>query len=127
MAHQDDAAGRRRVLVADDNLALQESLGYILESAGCEIRGAPDGAAALEMAGGWKPHVVFIDIHMPRLNGFELAKRLRAQFQPAEMKLILMSGVSIDVPLRRQAEQAGFDACIDKMADPDQWLRQLQP
>jgi CheY-like chemotaxis protein len=116
---------RRKVLVVDDNVALQESLGFILEGAGCEIRGAPDGAAALELARDWQPDVVFLDVHMPGLNGFEVAKRLRGTFTAAQMRLVLMSGVSLDEALRRHAAQAGFDACIDKMADPDQWVRQL--
>jgi CheY-like chemotaxis protein len=77
------------------------------------------------MAKDWQPAVVFVDIHMPGLNGFQVAKRLREQFSPTAMKLILMSGVSIDETLARDAKLAGFDACIDKMAAPALWLRQL--
>jgi CheY-like chemotaxis protein len=116
----------RRVLLVDDNVALQESLGFILESTGCEIRAVSDGAAALELAVNWLPQVVFLDVHMPGLNGFEVARRLRASYTPAQMRLVLMSGVSLDEPLRREAEKAGFDACIDKMAEPELWVREVR-
>jgi PAS domain S-box-containing protein len=114
-----------RVLLVDDNLDLRASLASILQGAGCDTRTAPNGAEALEVAKNWRPAVVFVDIHMPGLNGFQVANRLREQFSLKAMKLVLMSGVSIDETLTRDAKQAGFDACIDKMATPDCWLRQL--
>lgn len=116
-----------RVLLADDNPALQESLAFMLQGAGCEIRSAPDGMRAVELANSWRPDVVFVDIHMPGLNGFQVAKQLRARFSRGAMKLILMSGISIDESLTQDAMQAGFDACIDKVAEPDLWLRHLGP
>jgi PAS domain S-box-containing protein len=116
-----------RVLVADDNQALQESLGYMLRGAGCEIRAAPDGMHAVEMANSWRPDVVFVDIHMPGLNGFQVARQLRSQFSRSAMKLVLMSGMSLDESLAQDARKAGFDACIDKVAEPALWLRHLAP
>jgi CheY-like chemotaxis protein len=115
------------VLVADDNQALQESLGYMLQGAGCEIRAAPDGMHAVEMANSWRPDVVFVDIHMPGLNGFQVARQLRSQFSRSAMKLVLMSGMSLDESLAQDARKAGFDACIDKVAEPALWLRHLAP
>jgi PAS domain S-box-containing protein len=115
-----------RVLLVDDNPDLQASLATLLQGAGREIRTAVNGKNAVEMAKDWLPAVVFVDIHMPGLNGFQVAKRLREQFSPRTMKLVLMSGVSIDETLTRDAKQAGFDSCIDKMAAPAAWLRQLE-
>jgi CheY-like chemotaxis protein len=117
--------GPLRVLLVDDNPDLQASLAALLQGAGRDIRTAENGVKAVEMAKDWQPAVVFVDIHMPGLNGFQVAKRLREQFSPTAMKLILMSGVSIDETLARDAKLAGFDACIDKMAAPALWLRQL--
>jgi len=118
---------RRRVLLVDDNADLCASLAAILELADgeIEVRTAPDGIEAVAAALEWKPEIVFIDIHMPRMNGFQVARKLRERFQPGSMKLILMSGVTIDETLERDAKQAGFDACIDKVAEPDLWLRHL--
>jgi CheY-like chemotaxis protein len=130
-AHGRDEArgdGRRRVLLVDDNADLRASLAAILQQlAECEIRSAPDGVQAIAVALDWRPDVVFVDIHMPRMNGFQVAKKLRERFLPGSMKLILMSGVAIDETLARDAKQAGFDACIDKVAEPDLWLRHLDP
>lgn len=118
---------RVRVLLVDDNADLRASLAAILEMSGCEIRTAPDGVEAVAAALDWRPDVVFVDIHMPRMNGFQVAKQLRERFLPGAMKLVLMSGVGIDDTLTREAQQAGFDACIDKVAEPDLWLRHLEP
>jgi len=118
---------RLRVLLVDDNTDLKESLASILQLAGCDIRTAPDGVEAVGAALEWRPDVVFVDIHMPRMNGFQVAKKLRERFLPGSMKLVLMSGVAIDETLARDAKQAGFDACIDKVAEPDLWLRHLEP
>ena len=121
--------GRLRVLLVDDNADLRASLASILQLSGCdmEIRTVPDGAAAVAAALEWGPRVAFIDIHMPGMNGFQVARKLRERFLPGSMKLILMSGVTIDETLARDAKQAGFDACIDKVAEPDLWLRHLEP
>ncbi len=121
------AGSALRVLLADDNLALQESLSHMLQSAGCETRTASDGERAVEVAKSWQPDIVFIDIHMPGLNGFQVARRLRQMFSPDRMKLILMSGVLNDEGLVQDARLAGFDACIDKLAEPELWLRHLEP
>ena len=120
--------GCLRVLLVDDNADLRESLASVLETAGgrIEIRTARDGVEAVAEALEWEPRIVFIDIHMPRMNGFQVARKLRERFLPGSMKLILMSGVTIDETLARDAKQAGFDACIDKVAEPDLWLRHLE-
>src|SRR6185503_10771108 len=121
------AKGQLRVLLVDDNADLRDSLAAILQHPGCEIRTAPDGLEAVAAALEWRPHVAFVDIHMPGMNGFQVARKLREQFPPGSTKLILMSGVAIDEALVRDATQAGFDACIDKVAEPDLWLRHLEP
>ena len=51
---------------------------------------------------------------MPKLNGIEVARRLRARFPSSEMRLVMMSGDGVDDVVRRGATQAGFDHCIDK-------------
>jgi PAS domain S-box-containing protein len=117
----------QRVLLVDDNADLRTSLAAVLQHPGCEIRTAADGVEAVAAAQEWRPDVAFVDIHMPRMNGFQVARKLREQFPPGSMKLILMSGVAMDEALVRDATQAGFDACIDKVAEPELWLRHIEP
>lgn len=115
----------RRVLVADDSHAVQDSVGALLRSQGYEVRTASDGLEALETAGSWLPDYVLVDMRMPRLDGFGLARRLRADFPERAMKIILMSGISLDSVLLRHARAAGFDVCIDKVSPPEQWFVHL--
>jgi len=108
---------RRRILVADDSMAMRESLADLLRENGHEVRVAAHGEQALELAVKWLPEVVLLDINMPRLNGYEVARRLRAQFAAQAMKLVMLSGVSLDNATRRNAKEAGFDHCMDKVFD----------
>jgi CheY-like chemotaxis protein len=114
-----------RVLLVDDNLDVQLSAADMLRSVGYEVRTATDGGTAVELAEHWLPRYVLVDMHMPIVNGFEVARRLRARFSPAQMKVIMMSGITINDAVMSSATRAGFDACIDKMADPEQWIALL--
>jgi CheY-like chemotaxis protein len=105
----------RRILIVDDNAALLTSLSAVLREAGHDVKTAGDGLEALALAQNWKPEFVLLDVHMPRMTGFEVAKQLRALFARGEMKLVLMSGSSLDATTLRGAEKAGFDHCIDKI------------
>lgn len=115
----------RRVLVADDSAAVQDSVSALLRSQGYDVRTASDGLEALETASSWLPDFVLVDMRMPRLDGFGLARRLRADFPQRAMKIILMSGISLDSVLIRHARAAGFDVCIDKVSPPEQWFVHL--
>lgn len=107
----------RHILIVDDNAALLTSLSSVLREAGHEVKTAVDGAEAIVLAQSWKPGLVLMDVNMPRMNGFELARQLRALFPRGVMKLVLMSGSSLDETTLRGAERAGFDHCIDKVHD----------
>jgi CheY-like chemotaxis protein len=104
----------RRVLIADDSAAVRASLADLLQEMGHEVRAAADGAEAVSMAEEWQPDFVLLDIHMPRLSGFEAARELRARFPSSAMRLVMMSGENLDDVVRRGAREAGFDHCIDK-------------
>ncbi|HEV7822904.1 MAG TPA: response regulator [Burkholderiales bacterium] len=108
------AAGRR-VLIVDDNVALLTSLSSVLREAGHGVKTAEDGAAAIALAASWQPEFVLLDAHMPSMNGFEVARQLRARYPQDVMTLILMSGSSLDDATVRGAERAGFDHCVDKI------------
>lgn len=107
----------RRILIADDSPAVCESLGAILQDLGHEVRTANNGLEAVDAATAWMPDVVLLDINMPKLNGYEVAKRLRAQFPSSTMRLVMISGADLDSGVLAAARQAGFDECLDKLLD----------
>lgn len=107
--------GLRKVLIVDDNVALLNSLSSVLRESGHAVKTAEDGRQALDVAADWRPEVVLLDAAMPQMNGFEVARRLRAVFPRETMKLVLMSGSTLDEATRRGAERAGFDSCVDKI------------
>jgi CheY-like chemotaxis protein len=115
---QATGAGRRlRVLVADDNLDAADSLCALLQMAGHETRTAHDGVHALEVAAGFQPELVFLDIGMPRMDGYEAARRMR---QLPGMEGVLLAaltgwGAAED---RERSRAAGFDHHLLKPAMP---------
>jgi CheY-like chemotaxis protein/anti-sigma regulatory factor (Ser/Thr protein kinase) len=108
------AQGARRILVADDNQAVRNSFAAILKEMGHDVRLAADGVQALEVAETWSPEFVILDVHMPKIDGYAIARKLRARFPPAKMQLIMMSGTDLDQTTVSGAKQAGFDYCVDK-------------
>lgn len=104
----------RRILVADDSVAVRDSITTLLRDLGHDVRTAGDAAEALDIAQEWKPEFVLLDIHMPGPSGLVVAHRLRRRFAPSEMKLVMMSGIALDDVTRSAARDAGFDHCLDK-------------
>lgn len=107
----------KRILVADDSPAVCESLGAILRDLGHEIRVARNGQEAVDMANAWMPDFVLLDVNMPKLNGYEAARRLRTQFPSSKMRLVMISGADLEPGVLAAARQAGFDECLDKLLD----------
>jgi len=115
-----DAAGRpgapARVLVVDDNVDAANSLAMVLESIGLPHRVAHDGEAALREADAFAPQVVLLDIGMPGMDGYEVARRLRRQ--PATRDAILVAVTGWGQPQdRRRSREAGFDHHFAKPVD----------
>src|SRR6185437_3755960 len=116
----------RRVLVVDDNVDGAESLAKILTMTGHEVRVAHDGRAALAAAeDGW-PQVVFLDIGLPGMDGFEVGRRLRKQPALEQVLLVALTGYARDDD-RQQTAEAGFDHHLVKPVDPDELLQLLAP
>jgi CheY-like chemotaxis protein len=113
--HAARANHSRRVLVADDSSAVCDSLSSLLQELGHDVQRAGDGEEALELAQRWQPDFVLLDIHMPKQNGFMVARALRSRFSSERMKLVMMSGNNLDDAMLAGAKAAGFDACIDKV------------
>jgi len=107
-----------RVLVADDNVDAAESLASLLELDGHEIRTVHDGAAAVEAAAQFRPALVFLDIGMPRLDGYEAARRMRRMPELDGAMLVALTGWGTEED-RARARAAGFDRHLLKPALPE--------
>jgi signal transduction histidine kinase/ActR/RegA family two-component response regulator len=118
------AVGRYRVLVADDNSDSATSLSILLNDVGYEVRTAEDGVQALETAADFRPDIALLDIGMPKLNGYEVARQLRQQPWGREILLIAVTGWG-GVDHRQQTAQAGFDHHLTKPVDPAALTRLL--
>jgi CheY-like chemotaxis protein len=105
-----------RILVVDDNVDAAESLSMLLGLAGHETSVAHDGHAALEAAARFAPDAAFVDIGLPGMNGYEVAKRLRADPRFESLLLVALTGWGTEDD-RRQAQSAGFDQHLVKPAD----------
>ena len=107
----------KRILVVDDNPAQAKSLAMLLSLRGHEVKVAQDGPAALEAAAGFEPEVVILDIGLPGMNGYELARHLRHDLGLDETLLIALTGYGTDED-RRCTKEAGFDAHLVKPLAP---------
>lgn len=110
-------ATARRILIADDSPAVCDSLASILGDLGHEVRSVHDGQQAVDTATAWMPDFVLLDVNMPKLNGYEAARRLRSQFPSSAMRLVMISGADLEPGVLEAARQAGFDDCLDKLLD----------
>ncbi len=110
-------AQRRRILVVDDNRDAATSLAELLELTGHDIRVAHDGLEAVSAADRFRPDVVLLDIGLPKLNGFEVARKIRQEAWGEKMTLVALTGWGQDED-RRKSSEAGFDAHMVKPVDP---------
>ena len=113
---------RRRVLVVDDSEDGAESMARLLEISGHEAFKAHDGIAAIEAAERLRPDVVLLDIGLPRLNGYEVCRKIRQEAWGNDMVLVALTGWGQDED-RQRSKQAGFDAHLVKPVDFDALLK----
>jgi CheY-like chemotaxis protein len=115
--HVTDAL-RKRVLVVDDNVDAAESIGMILRISGYDVRCVYDGPSALEAARTYRPDVVVLDIGLPGMSGYDVARQLRQQPDFRRTPLVAVTGYGQDED-RRRSREAGFDHHLTKPVDPD--------
>jgi len=118
------ARGRNRILIADDNYDSATSLSILLNDAGYDVRTAGDGVQALETAAQFRPDIALLDIGMPKLNGYDVARQLRRQPWGRGVLLIALTGWG-GADHRQQTAQAGFDHHLTKPVDPAALTRLL--
>ncbi|HVK67743.1 MAG TPA: PAS domain S-box protein [Polyangium sp.] len=115
---------RRRVLIVDDNFDAAESLALMLGYLGHDTRVAHDGPSTIDIAAAFQPEVVLLDIGLPGLDGYEVARRLRAQRETRAAILVALTGYGQEED-RKRARRAGFDHHLTKPVDHDRLISLL--
>lgn len=105
-------------LVVDDNLDTAESFAYVLQAMGCKVSYVTDPTMAMGAARTINAEVVFLDIGMPTINGYELARAFRAEYGWDSLKMVAVTAYGADED-RLRSRQAGFDAHVVKPVSPD--------
>jgi CheY-like chemotaxis protein len=119
------AAPARRILMADDNEDFVDSLAMLLRAAGHEVMVVHDGLAAVAAAAEFKPDFAFLDIGLPKMNGYELARCLRGAPATAHTVLVAVTGWGQQEDIRR-AREAGFAIHLTKPVEVDAIAQILQ-
>jgi signal transduction histidine kinase len=119
-------ARRLRLALVDDNPDIRETMSELLMICGHDVEQAADGAAGLALILKMQPDVALVDIGLPKLDGYQVAEKVRASDGLGKVRLVAMTGFGQEDD-RRRALQAGFDAHIVKPADLDVLLRVLSP
>jgi two-component system OmpR family response regulator len=113
-----------RVLIVDDNQDAAETLGTVLQTAGYEVQTCFDGTSALAAADEFQPHACILDINMPGMDGYELARRLRERASARPPVLATLTAYDGYSHLEKAAD-SGFDLHFTKPADPREVAEQL--
>jgi len=107
-----------RALVVDDSEDVAESFARVLEAMGCEATFITNPYLAVETSRRIKPEVVFLDIGMPGVDGYELARVLRAQYGWDGLRIVAVTGYATEED-RARSRRAGFDAHVVKPVSPE--------
>lgn len=117
-----------KILIVDDEphirLLISQTL-EDLEDAGCELLTADNGLTALDLIKTEKPNLVFLDVMMPRMDGFEVCQTIKQELGLAEVFVILLTAKGQDVD-RQRGEAVGANAYMTKPFDPDELLHRAQ-
>jgi len=119
------AAKARRILVVDDNVDVVETTTMLLSMSGHAVHSAKDGLQALHAAAQFRPEVVLLDIGLPLMDGYEVARRLRQMPEMAGALLVALTGYGQQGD-RQRGKDAGFDAHMLKPVDPHALARVIE-
>jgi len=112
------ATAPRRILVVDDNPEIVMSLTALLGMSGNTMFSARDGEEAIVVAEQARPDVILLDLGLPKLDGFEVCRRIRQQAWGKEMVVVALTGWGHD-EARTKTNQSGFDMHLVKPVDPE--------
>jgi PAS domain S-box-containing protein len=124
-AGQPAQKGRRRVLLVDDNVDAMEMMAFLLAEMGYEAHTTADAADIVELALAQQPDVIVLDIGLPNVDGYEVARMLKQHPALQSIRLVAHTGYGSPED-RRKAQEAGFDAHLVKPAELDDLEKALQ-
>jgi PAS domain S-box-containing protein len=107
----------RRILIVEDSRDSRDMLRYLLEHAGHEVHEAADGPSGVEAILKVRPDIALVDVGLPGLDGYEVARRVRADAAGGKVRLVALTGYGLPDDHRR-SQEAGFDAHLVKPVDP---------
>jgi CheY-like chemotaxis protein len=114
-----------RILLVDDYPDALEVWSLYLTMCGFDVVTAPDGARGLDAVHQYRPDLAILDLEMPSMSGYEMARRLRADASSSQLPLIAVSGHSQPARIE-EARRAGFDRVLTKPCDPDRLCREIR-
>ena len=120
-----DGSAQPVVLVADDEEDIRELIVFRLENSGYTVIEAQDGAEALELARSARPDLAVLDVMMPKMDGYELTQRLRADEATSRMPIILLTARTQEADVER-GFSAGADDYIRKPFSPQELRARVQ-
>ena len=100
----------------DDNVDAAQSLAVLLKANGHEVHAVHDGPSALKAAREYRPNLILLDIGLPGMDGFEVAKKVREELEIGKVVLVAMTGYGQDSD-KQHSQQAGFDHHLVKPAN----------
>jgi CheY-like chemotaxis protein len=114
-----------RILVIDDDQASRELITYLLQAFGHMLLCASDGEEGLEAIGREVPDLVLCDVHLPKIDGYEIARQLKGHptWRMIPLVAVTASAMAHD---RNQARAAGFDGYLTKPIDPETFVQQIE-
>ncbi len=114
----------KKVLIADDELYILESVSYVVKQAGYEVITAEDGEAAIKLARQEKPALIFLDIMMPKITGFEVCEQLKNNSDTKDIHIIMLTARGQERD-ERMGMEAGADEYITKPFSPRELRKRL--
>lgn len=112
----------KQVLLVDDNEDARELLGGLLEIQGYQVEVAADAPGALEIAARWKPQIIVLDLGLPEVDGWELARQLRQVDGLAGVRIVALTGYGSERD-RERSREAGIDQHLLKPIEISQLVR----
>ncbi len=114
-----------RILVIEDNPTNLQLVAYLLEAFGHEVKQAMEGAEGIELARQERPELILLDIHMPKMDGYEVARRLRADPECRRIPVVAVTALAM-VGDRERLLASGFNGYISKPIDPQTFTTRVQ-
>ena len=114
-----------RILVVDDEMYIVNILDFSLESEGFEVLSAANGEEALRVAMETVPDLVILDVMMPKIDGFEVCRALKAKDETKKVPIILLTAKDRDAD-RKKGEEVGCDAYITKPFSPARLMERIR-